>query len=140
MFMVPIVNVDMIAVIVAAIAAFIVGMIWYSPMLFGKKWMKIMGVTEKDMGKNKDKMMGIMLSSLVVSGVTAYVFAHILAFSQASTITDAVQGSVWVWLGFVATTLYMGVLYEKKSMDWYILSAGHYLFAIIAMGIVLVSL
>ncbi len=138
--MVPIVNVDLITVVVAAIAAFIVGMIWYSPALFGKKWMKIMGMSEKDMAKNKDKMMGVMATSLVLSGIMAYVLAHILAFSQASTLADAVQGAVWVWLGFIVTTTYMGVLYEKKSMDWFIMTVGHYLFALIAMALVLVMM
>ncbi len=138
--MVPIVNVDLVTVVVAAIAAFIVGMIWYSPALFGKKWMKTMGMSEKDMAKNKDKMMPIMVMSIILSGVMAYVLAHILAFSQASTLADAVQGAVWVWLGFIATTTYMGVLYEKKSMDWFIMTAGHYLFALIAMALVLVMM
>lgn len=138
--MVPIVNVDLVTVVVAAIAAFIVGMIWYSPMLFGKKYMKIMGVSEKDMAKNKDKMMGIMVQSIIVSGVMAYVLAHVMAFSQASTFSDAVQGAVWMWLGFIATTTYMLVLYEKKSMDWWIMTAGHYLFALIAMALVIVMM
>lgn len=138
--MVPIVNVDLVTVVVAAIAAFIVGMIWYSPALFGKKWMKTMGMSEKDMAKNKDKMMPIMVMSLILDGVMAYVLAHVLAFSQAATITDAVQGAVWIWLGFIATTTYMGVLYEKKTMDWWIMTAGHYLFALIAMALVLVMM
>ena len=84
--------------------------------------------------------MPIMVMSIILSGVMAYVLAHILAFSQASTLADAVQGAVWVWLGFIATTTYMGVLYEKKSMDWFIMTAGHYLFALIAMALVLVMM
>jgi hypothetical protein len=138
--MIPIVNVDWVTVIVAAIAAFVVGMLWYSPALFGKKYMKIMGVNEKDMSKNKDKMTGIMAQAFVVEVIMAYVLIHVFAYSQASSIADAVQGAIWLWLGFIATTTYMGVLYEKKSMDWFIMTAGHYLFVLIAMGIVIVSM
>lgn len=138
--MMEVVNVDVFSVIVAAIAAFAVGMVWYSPALFGKKWMKLMGVSEKDKSKMKDGMMGVMVKGFVVELIMAYVLAHVLAFSSSTTIMDAIQGAFWVWLGFVATTLYMGVIYEKKSFDWWWISAGHYLAGLIAMGIVLVSM
>lgn len=134
------VSIDFITVIVAAIAAFVVGMIWYSPALFGKKYMKMMGVSEKDMAKGKDKMMGVMAQTLVVNFVMAYVLAHVLAFATATTLMDAIQGAIWMWLGFIATSTYIAVLYEKKSMDWWVMTAGHYLFSMIAMAIVLVMM
>ncbi len=136
--MIPIVTVNLVSVIAAAIAAFVVGMIWYSPAVFGKKWMKMMGVTEKEMAKGKEKMMGVMATSLVLSVVTAYVLSMVMKIAGANILMDAVQLAFWIWLGFFAAPLYMSVLYEKKSMDWWIITAGHHLAGLLAMGIVLV--
>lgn len=136
--MIQFVMINWVAVIAAAVAAFVAGMIWYSPAMFGKKWMKMMGITEKEMAKQKDKMMGVMVTSLILSAISALVLAHLLIVLNITALFDAVQLAFWIWLGFYATSTYMGVLYEKKSMDWWIISAGHYLVATIAAAIVLV--
>jgi hypothetical protein len=115
-------------------------MLWYSPALFGKKYMKMMGISEKEMAKNQDKMMPIMIQALILDAIMAYVLVHVLVLFQASSIAEAVQVALWVWLGFIATSTYMLVLYEKKTMDYWIMTAGHYLFALIAIAIVIVTL
>jgi hypothetical protein len=68
-------NVNWIAVLVGAAAAFLIGWLWYSPMLFGKKWAEGMGV---EMGSASDmpvnamalQAIGLLLVSWFV-GVTA---------------------------------------------------------------------
>ena len=66
------------AVLVAAIAQFVIGMAWYSPMLFGKTWMKEMGLTDKDMKASKEKgMMKEMVIALISALVMAYVLSHV---------------------------------------------------------------
>lgn len=39
-------EISYIAIIVAAVAQFVLGAVWYSPLLFGKSWMKIMGADQ----------------------------------------------------------------------------------------------
>lgn len=132
------VNVNIFAVIVAAIAAFVVGMIWYSPAVMGKKYMKVVGKTEKEMKKEMEGSKGSMIQGFIMSLIMAYVLAYTFGLVGVNTILDAVQGAFWLWLGFVAIVLYGAVIWEKKSMDWFIISAGNYLVSILVMGIVLV--
>lgn len=40
---------NFIAVVASAVSAFIIGGLWYSPLLFGKAWMNEMGLTEADL-------------------------------------------------------------------------------------------
>lgn len=134
------ISVDYIAVAVAAIAAFAAGMVWYSPAVMGKKYMKVMGKTEKEMKKGMEGMQSSMIKGFIMSLIMAYVLAYTFGLTGVITIMDALQGSFWLWLGFVATTLYGAVIWEKKSMDWFVISAGHYLVSMIVMGIVLVSM
>lgn len=134
------VSVNVIEVIVAAIAAFVAGMIWYSPALMGKKYMKVMGKTEKDMKKEMGGMQSSMVKGFIMSLVMAFVLASVFGLIRVTTLSDGVQTAFWLWLGFVATTLFGAVIWEKKSMDWFVISAGHYLVGMIVMGLVLVSM
>ncbi len=138
--MVPFVVVNWVSIIVAAIGAFIVGMLWYSPALFGKQWMKMMGMSEKDMKAGKDKMTGMMVVTLVLGVISAWVLSHVFNYAGVVTMMDGVFVAAMMWLGFYATSTYMGVMYEKKSMEWWYLTAGHYLVSLIVMGLVLVQM
>ncbi len=126
-------NVNWISILLAAIAAMVVGFIWYSDALFGKSWRKMMKMSD---GK-KDMDMGMMLMPFIGSIVTAYVLKNFLFFMGAPLLSDAFVGAFFVWLGFYATTCLHGVVFEKKSWDWYWLTTGHYLVALLAMAAVL---
>ena len=136
-----VVAVNLVAVVVAAVASMIIGMVWYSPMLFGKAWMSMMGWTEKDVEKMKKAgmTMGYVLS-FVGALIMAYVLAHILQFSGARTLVEGLQGAFWVWLGFVATLTLGAVTWEGKSWNWWLLMNGHHLLSMLVMGAVLVSM
>jgi len=69
--MVPI---NYLAVLVAALIPMAVGALWYSPALFAKKWMALVGKTEEEM-KNVNPMKAYGISFLT-SLIMAYVLAH----------------------------------------------------------------
>ena len=48
-------EVNYLAVLVAAIVNMVVGALWYSPLLFGKAWMKLTGFNKKQLKKAKEK-------------------------------------------------------------------------------------
>ena len=54
-------NINYMAVIVSAAANFLLGWLWYSPMLFGKQWMKMMGFDKLSKAQQADmkKKMGV---------------------------------------------------------------------------------
>lgn len=60
------------AVLVAAITTLVVGSVWYSPLLFGKAWMKETGLTEEDLKK------GSMLKIFGLTFIFSVMFAMIL--------------------------------------------------------------
>ena len=78
-------------VVLAVLSTFAVGMVWYAEGVFGKRWMKLSGLTKKDM-ENRDKVMKAMVSSLVGSVFTAVVLASLMF----ATVTDGwVDGAVF---------------------------------------------
>ena len=53
-------EVNWIAIVVAAVASFLLGGLWYSPVLFGKAWQRETGLTDEQLKKgNMAKIFGL---------------------------------------------------------------------------------
>ncbi len=132
-------NVDWLAVLIAAIANMVIGALWYSPMLFGKSWMKLTGMSEaKIKAAKKSGMMQSYTIAFIGSLLMAYVFAVILTLTASATLAAASKMAVWVWLGFIAPVMLGMVLWEGKSVTLYLMNILYYLVALLAMGVVLI--
>lgn len=125
------VGVNYLAVLISAIAIMVVGALWYSPLLFGNLWIKLMGYTKKDMSKAKNKgMTKEYIIAFVASLVTACVLATLIKSLAITTFLPAMQLACWVWLGFVVTTLVNSVLWEGRSWKVFLINIGHYFVAL----------
>ena len=130
--------VNYIAIVVASIISFLFGMLWYSPLLFGNVWIKLMGFNKKDMEKAKKKGMGkTLLLSFISTLVTAYVLSYFLVVLRYSSAVDGALFGFMIWLGFLATTMLGGVLWEGKSYSLYFLNITYHLANLIIMGAIL---
>ena len=130
----PIVTVDLVAVLAAAIVGYIVGFIWYGP-LFGKAWMSLMKLDPKNM--KKEGMVGKMVVGFIATVVMTYVLAYMLAATQATVFADALMTGFMIWLGFFAATMLGQVLWEGKPTKLYALNVLHYLVVLLAASAVI---
>lgn len=136
--MIPSVDVNYLAVLVSAVAAYILGALWYSPVLFGNLWMKLSNMSKKDLDKSKQKGMAkSYILNFVGNLVIAYVLAHIVKYAQATTLMEGIQTGFWMWLGFAATITLGAVLWEGKSWKSYLLSNAYELISFIIMTVIL---
>lgn len=123
------------AVLVAAVATVILGSIWYSPPVFGTAWMKLAGVKEKDMKKEG------MWKRYLVLFVGQIVMSFILAnLANAVPVVSAAEGAllgIMVWLGFVATISMGSVLWENKPIKLYCLNNTYNIIQFALMGAIL---
>lgn len=130
-------SVNILSVIVAAFANFILGFLWYGP-LFGKTWIKLMKFSEKEMNEAKKKGMA---KQLVVSFISSLVMAYILAyFIQVLfyvELTAIIFLAFLIWLGFIATMTLSSVLWEGKSLRLYVLNNSYNLISLILMALIL---
>ncbi len=132
--MAPPVDINYFAVVGAAVAAMIVGFLWYGP-LFGKAWMQLMNFDKKKIDAAKKKGMGktyvlAFASTLIMS----YILAHFVDYTQAATFVDGAIAGIWLWLGFIATVQIGSVLWEGKPVKLYVINTLHYLVALVVMG------
>lgn len=126
------------AVLVAAVVYMALGFLWYGP-LFGKAWMRLVGMTKADMNKAKKGMGKTYLISFVGAVVMAYVLYHFLRFAGANTWEAGAQGGFWAWLGFVATTGVNEHLFSVKPKPWslYAINQGYLLVGLMVGGAIL---
>jgi len=131
---------NLLAVLVAGIIPMVIGGLWYSPFLFAKKWMAIIGKTEEEIKRasNPMKMYGLsFLSSLVMAYVLAHIVIYATAYTQSSGFGAGMQTGFWAWLGFVVTTSSATVLFEFRPSGLYLMNAGYNLVCLLLMGGVL---
>ena len=130
--------VNLLAVVGAAVANMVVGMLWYSPAVFGKMWMGLSGLNTQKMNEMKRKGMAkSYLISFAGALVMSYVLAVFLGYSTAANVSEALQVAFWLWLGFIATTMLGSILWESKPTKLYLLNVLHYLISMFVMSVIL---
>ena len=131
------VSINFLAVIVAAVGYMVIGAVWYSPVVFGKMWMKLAGITQKDIDKQKKTMPKTYGFAFLGALITSYILAIIIGLVGAITLVGALQIGFLVWLGFVATTTLSTVLFEGKKQELYLLNNGYNLIALLVASAIL---
>jgi len=129
-------EINYLAVVVAAVVAFVVGAVWNSPLLFGKERMKLLGMNPDAMADTKMPV-GKMLGEFVRVLVVAYVLARFVVLLGVVDWMGAVQLGAWVWIGFQATLLVGAVIWENMPWKLYAIHAGDALVKIILMAVML---
>jgi hypothetical protein len=136
------VQVNMWAVLLAALSSMVVGSLWYLPSTFGNTWQRLSKVKMLERGKMTPGQMAWTYGSVFVASlVTAYVLAHVtfLAnhFFGNSFMSDALQTAFWLWLGFTAARLYVHDTFEMRRKKLTLLNAAHELVTILVMALII---
>ena len=105
-------------VLVASVASFLGGWLWYSPMLFAKPWIEAMGKNEADMQNMSKDQMRTMAYGFISTVITAYSLAVLFLLVEPTTLWQAIQVSLFACFGFVVVTKFTGLIYESNEPHW----------------------
>ena len=121
------------AIVIAAAVGLAIGIIWYSPQVFGKRARAAqMALPVAGQISARD----YALTVLIVL-VTAYALALLVgAVGAAGIVEGAVVGFV-VWLGFVATWALTALTFEHKPWIHWVLTAGQGFASMVVMGAII---
>lgn len=126
------------AVLVAAIAMTAIGALWFSPLLCGKVWMRLSGMTPESCAEvSKSAMISSYAAQFIAAIVTSFIFSKLVAWATDGTTAGALKLAVLVWLGFIAATTLGEVLWSKKPWTMYFINAGYYLVALIVSALII---
>jgi MFS family permease len=126
------VEINWFAVLAASLVGFAVGVVWYGP-LFGKAWMKIVGLTEEDVAKvNMGK---IYVMCLVLQLIMATNLAMFLG-PDSTLLTGTLYGFL-TGFGWVALALAINAMFEQKSLNYMLINGGYWSVVFTLMGLIL---
>ena len=131
-------KINYLAVLVSGLFYWILGAVWYSPLLFGNKFIALMKWTPQELAVIAQQSAAWQLVvALLGSLLLAYILAHFVKYTQANTALEGVVTALWLWLGFVVVTNLNTVLFEFRPVGLYLINLSYHLVAMAAMGALL---
>ena len=125
------------AVLVSAVVGFGIGSVWYMPRAFGSQWMALIGKTQADIKMSFNST--LFGKTFVATLIMVYILAHFVDYAGATTPGQGALTGWWLWLGFVATIMFINVLYENKPLKLWAINAGYQLVVLIVVGAILAT-
>lgn len=122
------------AILIAAVINMVLGMIWYSPALFGKSWMKLMGI--KELKPNPKNLLGMFIIALGIG----MVLTHFVVYAGANTFGLGAEVGILSALGFVVLTGASGTFASGTSWKLWAINTGYWVVALALMGGVLAAM
>ena len=120
-----------IAVLGAALAGFVIGGLWYGPLL-GKAWQAESGLSDEAMkNANMPKIFGL---TFVLNLIASCILGHVMATSGHPGLHISAMIGFGVGLGFVATSIGVNYLFARKSLKLFLIDAGYWTVVYTAMG------
>lgn len=121
------IQIDLLSVFIAAVVYMLIGWFWYSPWLFGKAWMKLADVKPGKMGP-------CFLLGFANAIILSFFLALLLGFLRVNSAFDGFFVGFGVWFGFVVTTQFSGVIWEKRPFKLFIINTGCWFFSFVILG------
>jgi hypothetical protein len=130
-------DINFLAVIVAALSAFAIGSVWYSPLMFSKSWQNALGLSEDDI---KDANMFLIFG-------TSFVLMFIMAIGLAllflvlnpngSTWMLGLKQGLFIGVFFISTSYGVNILYQRKSFKLWAIDSGYQVLLLGLMGTII---
>ncbi len=132
--MVP-VQINFVTVLVSAALIFGLGGLWYSPVLFAKQWMSVIGKTEEELKKNSKP--SNYVTAFLQGLITAYILAIFISWAQATTIVTGAWIGFMCWFGFAGPTSLVHGIFGGRPQKLWLIDSGHTLVSFVISGIIL---
>lgn len=120
------------AVIVAAVSSFFLGGLWYSPILFLNPWNKAMNRTAESKAPHPARAFGLSFAFALLS---AYLFAQLIG--PAPDLRYAIHMGFIVGLGFVAASFGINYQFADRPFSALFIDGGYHTVQFVLFGVVL---
>jgi len=129
-------HLNWLAVLVAAVAYFMLGALWYSKALFATQWARAVGLKMDDPSK---KGLGkMMLTSFILILLTCLGLALLVARLDLTVWMSGLKLGATTGLLFACTAVAISFVYESRPTSLYFIDGGYHLVGHIAAAIILV--
>ena len=131
-------NINWLAVLVAGVAYFALGAMWYSKVLFANSWVKLTGVSMNDPAA-KSGVAQIMISSFVLMLVACVALAILIAKIGIAGWMTGLKVGLIAGICFAATSVSISYLYEKRPFGLHHINGGYNIVGCAIAGIIIAA-
>ncbi len=133
----PSLDINYLAVAVSGVAAFMLGGLWYSPLLFANQWTKLGRFTPADIEAMKKSAGRSYAIGLFTQLLTALILAALISLTGAQTPAAGAGIGLLAWVGFVFTAGLMNTAFSGRSLGGFLIDTGYHLAYLAMMGAIL---
>lgn len=130
------VHVNSLAVLVAAVVVFVLGWLWYSPLLFFKPWMRLRGLDPVAAMADAKMPAGKLVIEFVRCLILAYVIARFAGLLGISSWIGAAHFGLFLWIGFPVILLTGSVLWDNVPWKVAAIHSGDWLVKLLVIPII----
>jgi hypothetical protein len=132
-------HINYLAVLVAGVVIFMLGGLWYSPVLFAKRWVALQGKTMEEMSAGSGSMPVMYIQAFLCALITAWVLDIVIGFLPLLDVVRALKLAVICWLGFAAATSYATALFSGKPKSLWLIDTSYNLVSFVIAAAILAS-
>jgi hypothetical protein len=127
-----------VAIIIAVIVNMVLGSVWFSPVLFSKKWMEWEGHTE---GMGSGSSLPALVALTTVGGViSAITLAWFIDRTGTTTLLGGALIGLYAGIGFAAPAMFADHLFNNRKGALFLIVAGYPVVGLTLMGAILGAL
>ena len=126
-------EVNWLAVVAAAVSMFVIGGLWYSPLMFAERWRRAAAVSEAALSAGRPALVfgpAFVLSLLMAANLAFFV-------AGVDDLLATVGYAVAAGLGWAAFGLSVVALFERRPLAYHLINGGYLTVAFAVMGLVL---
>jgi len=124
-------SLNYLAVIAAAVSAFVIGGLWYSPVLLGGAWKKANGFDDPPVAG--PRVFGLALLLSLVMAVNLAMFLN----DPKTTLSFGAMAGFLAGFGWAAMGIGIVSLFERRSLSYVLINGGYLTVALTVMGVIL---
>ena len=132
-----------VAIVIAAIAGWLVGAIWYG--LFARVWVIALGSTMEEFKAKQAALKGSpralvpFVLAFVADMVMAWILAGVLGHLGPGQVTlrNGIISAAFLWFGFILTTMAVNNAFAGRKYTLTAIDAGHWLAVLVVMGAII---
>jgi hypothetical protein len=128
-------NINLVALILAALANGIIGALWYSPLLFGKIWIKAMGKSKEDFDKSGANV-GYILT-MIGALISAFTLTILINLLDVITIGGGALVGLITGIGIAAMREMAPTFFEGRKKILYLISISYHITSLTVMGAII---
>jgi Protein of unknown function (DUF1761) len=120
------IRINYFAIALLVVVAFIASSVWYSPLMFGREFTELNGVSASA-HPNWLKI----VCELIRTFVLAYVITRLVLLLNVANSKDALRLGIWLWIGFPVILLTGSILWQNVPWMLAAIHAGDWLIKIL---------